>query len=78
VRGLRARGGYAVDISWRGGALSKAVIHPQQSGVCEIWSPVPLNAQGLEAQAAGAADPGGFRYRITVEQGKNIVMQRER
>lgn len=78
VRGLRARGGYAVDISWRGGALSKAVIHPQQSGVCEIWSPVPLNAQGLEAQAAGAADPGGFRYRITVEQGKIIVMQRER
>ncbi len=32
VRGLRARGGYSVDISWRDGKLVNAVVRATQSG----------------------------------------------
>ncbi|WP_420832369.1 glycosyl hydrolase family 95 catalytic domain-containing protein [Paenibacillus humicola] len=36
VRGLRARGGYTVDMDWAEGRLQRAVIHAAQTGVCRI------------------------------------------
>ena len=36
VRGLRARGGYTVDINWEDGNLHKATIHASKSGLCKI------------------------------------------
>ena len=36
VRGLRARGGYTVDISWVGGALGEAVILCSQDGTLRL------------------------------------------
>jgi len=32
----RARGGYEVDITWRDGKLTKAVVHPKVDGTCRI------------------------------------------
>lgn len=36
VTGLRARGGYAVDIEWRDGKLHEATVHAAQDGVCRV------------------------------------------
>lgn len=36
VSGLRARGGYTVDLAWRAGRLISATIHSQSNGVCRI------------------------------------------
>ncbi len=48
VSGLRARGGFEVDISWERGALKTAKIHCDRGGLLPIKSPVPLKIQGGE------------------------------
>jgi len=43
VSGLRARGGYVVDIEWRDGKLLESVIRSQFAGKCRVRTSVPVN-----------------------------------
>jgi hypothetical protein len=36
IRGLRARGGYVVDVAWKDGKLARAVLHSELGNPCEI------------------------------------------
>lgn len=45
VKGLRARGGFEVDISWENGALHSAKIKAQKSGACRIRTSIPLSVK---------------------------------
>jgi alpha-L-fucosidase 2 len=47
VRGLVARGGFVIDIDWKNGKLTKAVVHSRQGGVCRLRSNTPLKGKGL-------------------------------
>ena len=40
VRGLRARGGYEVEIEWKNGQLQQAKLRPSKKGVCRVRTPV--------------------------------------
>lgn len=42
VSGLRARGGYEVDIEWDGGRLTQARIRPSRAGICRVKTSVPV------------------------------------
>ncbi|MFL5738793.1 MAG: glycosyl hydrolase family 95 catalytic domain-containing protein [Flavisolibacter sp.] len=44
IKGIKARGNFTVDIEWKEGTLSKAVIHSVIGGVCrvEAYSPIKL------------------------------------
>jgi alpha-L-fucosidase 2 len=42
VTGLRARGGYEVGLSWRGGALTRATVAATQSNTCRVRAAGPL------------------------------------
>ena len=52
VTGLRARGGFTVDMAWSDGALSDAKVKSSIGGVLRIRSAVPLEGHGLK-EASG-------------------------
>ncbi|MDR3261000.1 MAG: hypothetical protein LBT78_04110, partial [Tannerella sp.] len=42
VEGLRARGGFDVDLTWRNGALDKAVIKANYDKPCRLRTKTPV------------------------------------
>ena len=45
VTGLRARGGFEIDIQWEEGALSKAAIRADRNGLCRLRAGVPVTVK---------------------------------
>jgi alpha-L-fucosidase 2 len=52
-KGLVARGGFVVDVSWLGGKVVDAVIRPRVDGVCRVRSAVPLRLTGVPCRPEG-------------------------
>ncbi len=73
VRGLRARGGYEVDIVWRGGRLSEAMLRSTRGGSCRVRCAggVSVGRASVERPEPGVvawdAAPGGV-YRLLPAQ----------
>ncbi|MBQ9357508.1 MAG: glycoside hydrolase family 95 protein [Prevotella sp.] len=47
ITGLKARGGFEIDLSWRNGKLLRAVVRSANGGVCRLRSYTPLHGKGL-------------------------------
>ena len=60
VKGLKARGGFEVDIRWENGELSEAIIKSSIEGNCRIRSYTPLQGKGLKK--AQGSNPNRFYY----------------
>jgi alpha-L-fucosidase 2 len=66
VKGLRARGGYTVDIVWRNGALAEAVITADRAGPVRVRygrTAIERTLKAGEAAALQATDARGLRWR---------------
>jgi alpha-L-fucosidase 2 len=76
VSGLRARGGFEVDITWREGRLAQATLHSQQGGVCRVRARQPVlvtsnrERVSIEQQEAGTIrflTERGHTYQLAAE-----------
>ena len=54
VRGLRARGGFVVDIAWRDGALTAATIVSSDGCPCTVRSSTPLQVGATRSRVDGS------------------------
>jgi alpha-L-fucosidase 2 len=57
VKGLKARGGFEVDIKWANGELSGATIKSLMDGNCRIRSYIPLKGKGLKKAKGSNPNP---------------------
>ena len=60
VRGLRARGGFEVDLDWAQGRLTRAVLRSRLGGVCRVRAHAPIRAAGVETRIASGPNPNPF------------------
>lgn len=57
VSGLKARGGFELDLEWHSGRLVSAVVRSTQGGTCRLRSNTPLRAPGLTRAAGPNPNP---------------------
>ena len=69
VKGLKARGGFEIDIQWSNGEIASAMIKSSMGGNCRLRSYVPLKGKGLKE--ARSQNPN--RYFQTPDTGKPLI-----
>ena len=57
VCGLKARGGFEVDMEWKDGQLTHAVIRSQNGGLCRIRTATPLKGKELRPAKGKNSNP---------------------
>jgi len=63
VTGLRARGGFTLDLAWKGGHLVRGELRSSIGGVARIRTSVPITVGGADQQSASGDNPNAF-YRV--------------
>ena len=57
ITGLRARGGFEIDMAWKNGKISKVTITSTQGGNCRLRTLTPLKGKGLKTAKGENPNP---------------------
>ena len=60
VTGLRAYGGFDVDVEWAGGVMKTAVIRSRLGGLCRVRAATPFTVEGAAGRPAGGVNRNPF------------------
>jgi len=66
VTGLRARGGFDVDLDWAEGRVTHVVVRSRLGGNCRVRSATPLRVDGAVSRPARGANPNPLHARHAV------------
>jgi len=71
VKGLKARGGFEIDMEWAQGKLTKAVIHSKYGGHCRVRTNEKMSVQNTNVQTQTGGNPNPlFSF---IDAGKPIM-----
>lgn len=76
VKGLRARGGFTVDMEWEDGALTRAVVRTSIGGNCRVRSHVPLALKSAALAEAVGDNPNPYYFtapNFSLQTGENAA-----
>jgi alpha-L-fucosidase 2 len=64
VSGLRARGGFDIDVEWSGGHLTRAEIRSRLGGTARVRTAGPVTVNGANPADADLRNPPGIFFRV--------------
>lgn len=70
VAGLKARGGYEVDINWQAGAVTSATIKATTTGTLYVRSATPLRGKGLKQVKKDTY----YIYKVKTKAGQSLAL----
>ncbi len=73
--GLRARGGFSIDVTWADGALTDATVYATHSRPCRIWDPEGRLIASDESGAAIATRHEGDFVVFDATAGETVVLR---
>ncbi|WP_430109360.1 glycoside hydrolase family 95 protein [Paenibacillus sp. B1-33] len=75
VTGLRARGGFTIDMAWQAGKLQQAQITSALGKPCVIYSTVPLAFEtGKPSMAVAVTQPAPHTYQLDIPLGATVTV----
>jgi alpha-L-fucosidase 2 len=76
VRGLVARGNFAIEMWWKNGKLSKVILLSKNGGPCNLRTNIPVNVKGVVAKATVVKDISQqhYLYSFPTVAGKSYEM----
>ncbi len=68
VTGLKARGGFEVDITWADGKLTSLVVRSALGGNCRLRVHTPVAGEGVALKKASGKNPNPYYYEVAIRK----------